>query len=69
MISIAGLFLIDVSIFRSMAVGTIGIILVAVASASLLPATLSILGDRVNTGRVRFLAGSASRGPVSGRGS
>ena len=55
MISIAGLFLIDVSIFRSMAVGTIGVIFVAVVgSLTFLPATLSILGDRVNTGRVPF---------------
>ena len=55
MISIAGLFMIDVSIFRSMAVGTIGVILVAViGSLTFLPATLAILGDRVNTGRVPF---------------
>jgi RND superfamily putative drug exporter len=56
MISIAGLFLIDVSIFRSMAIGTIGVILVAViGSLTFLPATLAILGDRVNTGRVPFV--------------
>jgi RND superfamily putative drug exporter len=55
MISIAGLFMIDVSIFRSMAIGTIGVIFVAiVGSLTFLPATLSILGDRVNTGRVPF---------------
>jgi RND superfamily putative drug exporter len=55
MISIAGLFMIDVSIFRSMAIGTIGVIFVAVVgSLTFLPATLSILGDRVNTGRVPF---------------
>ena len=29
MISIAGLFIIDVSIFRSMAIGTIGVVFVA----------------------------------------
>ncbi len=56
MISIAGLFMIDVSIFRSMAIGTIGVILVAViGSLTFLPATLAILGDRVNAGRVPFL--------------
>ena len=55
MISIAGLFMIDVSIFRSMAIGTIGVIFVAVVgSLTFLPATLSILGDRVNTGRVPY---------------
>jgi uncharacterized membrane protein YdfJ with MMPL/SSD domain len=55
MISIAGLFLIDVSIFRSMAIGTIGVIFVAIiGSLTFLPATLAILGDRINTGRVPF---------------
>ena len=55
MISIAGLFMIDVSIFRSMAIGTIGVIFVAViGSLTFLPATLAILGDRVNTGRVPY---------------
>ena len=55
MISIASLFMIDVSIFRSMAIGTIGVILVAVVgSLTFLPATLAILGDRVNVGRVPF---------------
>ncbi|MGH2467157.1 MAG: MMPL family transporter, partial [Candidatus Limnocylindrales bacterium] len=56
MISIAGLFIIDVSIFRSMAIGTIGVIFVAViGSLTFLPATLAILGDRIDTGRVPFL--------------
>ena len=55
MISIAGLFLIDVSIFRSMAVGTIGVIFVAIiGSLTFLPAVLSIVGDRLDTGRVPF---------------
>jgi len=55
MISIAGLFLIDVSIFRSMAIGTIGVIFVAViGSLTFLPATLAILGDGINRGRVPY---------------
>ena len=63
MISIAGLFNIDVSIFRSMAIGTIGVILVAViGSLTFLPATLAILGDRVNTGRVPFIRRDRSEG-------
>jgi putative drug exporter of the RND superfamily len=63
MISIAGLFNIDVSIFRSMAVGTIGVILVAViGSLTFLPATLAILGDRVNAGRVPFIRRYGSEG-------
>jgi RND superfamily putative drug exporter len=63
MISIAGLFMIDVSIFRSMAIGTIGVIFVAVVgSLTFLPATLAILGDRVNKGRVPFLARDRAEG-------
>ena len=63
MISIAGLFLIDVSIFRSMAIGTIGVILVAiVGSLTFLPATLAILGDRINRGRVPFVARNRPEG-------
>jgi uncharacterized membrane protein YdfJ with MMPL/SSD domain len=55
MISIAGLFMIDVSIFRSMAIGTIAVIFVAViGSLTFLPATLAILGDRINRGRVPY---------------
>jgi putative drug exporter of the RND superfamily len=55
MISIAGLFMIDVSIFRSMAIGTIAVIFVAIAgSLTFLPATLAILGDRLDTGRVPY---------------
>ena len=53
MISIASLLFIDVSIFRSMAIGTMGVIFIAICgSLTFLPATLAILGDRVNTGRV-----------------
>ena len=71
MISIAGLFLIDVSIFRSMAIGTIGVIFVAViGSLTFLPATLAILGDRVNRGRVPYFGRDRRGGrAASGRGS
>ena len=63
MISIASLFLIDVSLFRSMAIGTIGVILAAViGSLTFLPATLAILGDRVNTGRVPFIRRDGEEG-------
>jgi uncharacterized membrane protein YdfJ with MMPL/SSD domain len=49
MISIGGLFLLDDPLFRSMAIGTISVVLVAViGSLTFLPATLSILGDGVN---------------------
>ena len=52
MISLAGLVTLGVSLFTSMAIGTISVVLVSViGSLTFLPATLSILGDRVNLGR------------------
>jgi RND superfamily putative drug exporter len=52
MISLAGLVTLGVSLFTSMAIGTIAVVLVSVVgSLTFLPATLSILGDRVNLGR------------------
>ncbi|HEY5434258.1 MAG TPA: MMPL family transporter [Candidatus Limnocylindrales bacterium] len=63
MISIGGLFMIDVSIFRSMAIGTIGVIFVAiVGSLTFLPATLAILGDGVNRGRVPYFGRDREEG-------
>ena len=57
MISLAGLFLLPVSIFRSMAIGTIAVIAVSVVgSLVFLPAVLSILGDGIDRGRVPFMA-------------
>jgi RND superfamily putative drug exporter len=56
MVSIGGLFLLDDVLFRSMAVGTIGVVLVAViGSLTFLPATLAILGDGVNRLRLPIL--------------
>ena len=52
MISLAGLVTLGVSLFTSMAIGTISVVLVSViGSLTFLPATLAILGDRVNLGR------------------
>ena len=52
MISLSGLLTLGVSLFTSMAVGTIAVVLVSVVgSLTFLPATLAILGDRVNLGR------------------
>src|SRR4249919_1053488 len=52
MISLAGLITLGVSLFTSMAIGTISVVLVSViGSLTFLPATLAILGDRVNLGR------------------
>ncbi len=56
MISIGGLFLLDDPLFRSMAVGTISVVLVAViGSLTFLPATLAILGDGVNRLRIPII--------------
>jgi RND superfamily putative drug exporter len=52
MISLSGLLTLGISLFTSMAVGTISVVLVSVVgSLTFLPATLAILGDRVNLGR------------------
>ncbi len=55
MISIAGLFLLDDALFRSMAIATIGVVLVSViGSLTFLPAVLAILGPRLDRGRVPY---------------
>jgi uncharacterized membrane protein YdfJ with MMPL/SSD domain len=52
MISLAGLFTLGIAFFSSMAIGTIGVVFVSVVgSLTFLPATLAIVGDRVNMGR------------------
>src|SRR5919197_938214 len=49
MLSVAGLFMLDDPLFRSMAIGTIAVVLVSViGSLTFLPATRAILGDGVN---------------------
>jgi RND superfamily putative drug exporter len=55
-ISISGLFLLDDPLFRSMAIGTISVVLISViGSLTFLPATLAILGDGVNRLRIPYL--------------
>ena len=56
MISIAGLFMLDDPLFRSMALGTIAVVLISVVgSLTFLPAVLALLGDRVNRLRLPVL--------------
>jgi RND superfamily putative drug exporter len=51
-ISLGGLVTLGISLFTGMAIGTMAVVLVAViGSLTFLPATLAILGDRVNWGR------------------
>ncbi len=73
MISLAGLITLGVSLFTSMAIGTISVVFVSVVgSLTFLPATLSILGDKVDVGRpaawLPRLAAALPLGPVSRRG-
>jgi RND superfamily putative drug exporter len=61
--SIGGLFLLNDNLFRSMAIGTIAVVVIAViGSLTFLPATLSILGDNVNRLRVPFLGRDRAEG-------
>ena len=68
MISLAGLFTLGITLFTSMAVGTIGVVLVSViGSLTFLPATLAIVGDRVNLGRpATWIPRLARRQPLGG---
>jgi len=51
-ISLGGLVTLGISLFTSMAVGTMAVVFVSViGSLTFLPATLAIVGDRVNLGR------------------
>jgi RND superfamily putative drug exporter len=57
MVAMSGMYLAGASTFVSFATGTILVVAVAmVGSLTVLPAVLSKLGDRVNRGRIPFLA-------------
>jgi putative drug exporter of the RND superfamily len=63
MFSIGGLFLLNDNLFRSMAVGTIAVVLIAViGSLTFLPATLALLGDNVDRLRVPFVRRDRAEG-------
>ena len=65
MVAMAGMYLGGISNFASFATGTIMVVAVAVlGSLTVLPATLSKLGDRVEKGRVPFLGRLRNRGGV-----
>ena len=56
MVSLAGLFLTGYSLYNGMAIGAIIVVGIAVIGAlTVLPAVLSMLGDRVNRWRIPFL--------------
>jgi uncharacterized membrane protein YdfJ with MMPL/SSD domain len=65
MVAMAGMYLGGISNFASFATGTIMVVAVAVlGSLTVLPATLSKLGDRIEKGRVPLLGRLRNRGGV-----
>src|SRR5215207_734950 len=62
MLAMVGLLLVPSTVMRSLAAGAIAAALVSVAAAlTLLPALLSVLGDRVNALRIPFFGRTAGR--------
>ncbi|MFC5182806.1 MMPL family transporter [Actinomadura harenae] len=63
MVAMSGMFLTGMGIFESFALGTILVVCVAMlGSVTVLPALLSLLGDKVEFGRIPFLGRSRRRG-------
>ena len=64
-LSLAGLLITGLDVFTSMALGTIIVVAIAVlGSLTVLPATLALLGDRIDAGRLPFARRlRARRGP------
>lgn len=61
-IALLGMLIVPQSIFRSIAAGAVLVVVMAVAaSLTLLPAVLSLLGDRVNWGRIPLVQRSQAR--------
>ncbi len=61
-IALMGMFVVPTSIFRSFAIGASAVVLVTiVASVTLLPAVLSLLGDRVNALSIPFIGGNVDQ--------
>jgi len=62
-ISLAGLFFLDDPLFQSMAIGTIAVVLISlVGSLTFLPATMAILGNGVNWGRIPYIGRDRAEG-------
>jgi RND superfamily putative drug exporter len=61
-VALLGMFIVPTSIMRSLALGAILVGIVSVAAAlTLLPALLSVIGDRVNSWRVPYLGRNLGR--------
>ncbi len=62
-LALLGILIVPTTIFRALAAGAIFVVIVAVAaSMTLLPATLALMGDKVNALRVRRKAGRVEAG-------
>lgn len=61
-LAMSGMFMVGTPIFTSFAIGTILVVSIAmIGSLTVLPATMSLLGDRINRGRIPFLAKARQR--------
>ncbi|MFI7274259.1 MMPL family transporter [Streptomyces sp. NPDC049879] len=68
LLAMSGMFLSGLSLFHGFAVATILVVVMAMlGSVTVLPATMSWLGDRVNRGRLPFLGRRRRGGGLSGR--
>lgn len=68
-LALAGMLIVPSSIFHSLGAGAIFVVTVAVAAAlTLLPAILSLLGDRINSLRIPFIRQSTDISTVAGKG-
>jgi RND superfamily putative drug exporter len=66
-VALAGMFLVNIQAFRSMAIGSMSVVAVAVlAAVTLLPAVLAVAGRGVDRLRVPFLKGAATVGSDRG---
>jgi uncharacterized membrane protein YdfJ with MMPL/SSD domain len=62
MVAVAGLLVTGMEVFASMALGTMAVVVLAViGSVTVLPAMLSMLGDRVDRGRIKRRRRTAGR--------
>ena len=69
LLALAGMLIIPHNVFRSLGTGAILVVFVSVlASLTLLPALLSLLGDKVNRLRVPIIGGNPGRSDESARG-
>ena len=60
-VALAGMFLVEVQAFSSMAIGSMAVVAVAVlAAVTLLPAVLRLVGTRIDRLRIPFLGGRAT---------